>query len=237
MAALGLVVATRFPERKFTPTRAHHLRASASILRRGLSLARADRQLWTVFGATMLVNAGAEVGFLFPKRLLALGVPQQPDPIVWFTALGLAALALGALALRIVQGRIDDTGVAPRVYAAACVVGALALVVLGVAPDAMTGSAGVLLFAGIAEPVTRSVSVIWVNRRATSDVRATVHSFLAQAESVGEIAGGIGLALLARSAGLPALLICASAIVALAGVLVFRSRDDRSAPRVAHIAR
>jgi hypothetical protein len=43
----------------------------------------------------------------------------------------------------------------------------------------------VLFVAGIAVPLTRIFGTIWVNRQTTADVRATVHSFLAQAEIPG----------------------------------------------------
>ena len=102
-------------------------------------------------------------------------------------------------------------GVARRVYALTCFIGMLGLIVLAVAPDALIGGAGVLLVSGIAFNVTRTVSVIWVNRRTTSDVRATVHSFLDQAECIGEISGGFALTLLAFT-----------------GALVARSRADRA---------
>jgi hypothetical protein len=75
----------------------------------------------------------------------------------------------------------------------------------------------VLLVSGIAFNVTRTVSVIWVNRRTTSDVRATVHSFLDQAECIGEIIGGFALTLLASAA-----------LIAFTGALVARSRADRA---------
>jgi hypothetical protein len=71
------------------------------------------------------------------------------------------------------------------------------------------------------------VSVIWVNRRTTSDVRATVHSFLSQAETVGEIVGGLALAALARATSIPVALITAGALIAFAGAMVARSRADR----------
>ena len=146
------------------------------------------------------MNGAAEAfGRLFPKRLLALGLPRDPDPIVWLTAHGLVALAAAGLALRIVEARIDNVRVARRVYPAACFIGALGLIVLALAPDHVTGMAGVVLVSGISWTVTRCVSVIWVNRRATSDVRATVQSFLAQAESFGEIFLGIGLGILAHT--------------------------------------
>jgi len=77
--------------------------------------------------------------------------------------------------------------------------------------------------------VTRVVSVFWVNRRTTSDVRATVHSFLSQAESIGEILGGFALAVLAQAAGISVALITSGALIALAGAMVARSRTDRAA--------
>ncbi|HMC42311.1 MAG TPA: hypothetical protein VKI20_04810, partial [Acidimicrobiales bacterium] len=86
----------------------------------------------------------------------------------------------------------------------------------------------VLLVSGISFNVTRAVSVIWVNRRTTSDVRATVLSLLSQAETVGEIGGGFALALLARAAGIPQTLAASGALIACAGLLVARSRADRA---------
>jgi predicted MFS family arabinose efflux permease len=80
---------------------------------------------------------------------------------------------------------------------------------------------------GIASNVTRAVSVIWVNRRTATEVRATVHSFLSQAESVGEIIGGVALAALAQAAGISTTLVVSGALVGLAGLLVIRSRADR----------
>jgi hypothetical protein len=123
----------------------------------------------------------------------------------------------------LVEPRIDGAGVARRGYALACGLGAAGLIALACAPDALAGCAGILLFSGVAANVTRAVSVIWVNRRTTSDVRATVHSVLSQAESADEIAGGLGLALLARAAGTagaPATLLVSAALIAGAGVTV-----------------
>src|SRR5262249_55034832 len=71
--------------------------------------------------------------------------------------------------------------------------------VLAVAPVAPIGALGVLLLSGTAATVTGPLSVIWLNRRTSSDVRATMHSFLSQAESLGEIGGGFVLAALAQA--------------------------------------
>lgn len=230
MVLLGLLVVARMPERRFTPTRERRWRESVSIFRRGVALARRDREILVVFAATGLVNGGGEAfGRLYPKRLVELGLPTVPDPIVWFTALGLVALAFGAVSLRIVEARIDEVGSARHLYAAACFLGALGLLMLAHAPEDLSGMAGVLLFAGVGAPVTRAVGEIWVNRRVTSDVRATVHSFLSQVESFGEIVGGLAIGLLAQATDMSVALTCSCVLVAFAGVLVLRSRGDRLA--------
>ena len=103
-----------------------------------------------MFAATFLVNGAGEVfGRLYAKRLVALVWPSKPDPIVWYTALGLVTLLAAALVLRFVEARIDGAGVARRSYAAACALGAVGLLVLARAPNGATAAVGVLLVGGI----------------------------------------------------------------------------------------
>ncbi|MDQ3548429.1 MAG: MFS transporter [Chloroflexota bacterium] len=225
MVVLGLYVISRFTEHGFTPTRARRWQQSTTILRRGVALARRDREILLVLVATVLINGAAEAyGRLYPRQLVELGFPGQSDPIVWFTGLGIIAFAIGALALRIVEARIDGVGVARRVYAAACFIGAIGLIALACAPGYLVGSAGVLLVGGITLTVTRAVGVIWVNRRTTSDVRATMQSMLAQAEYGGEILCGVALGALAKSTSIPVAFACSAALIAGAGVMVVQSR-------------
>jgi MFS family permease len=226
MAVLGLFVATRFTERNFTPSREKRWGASLAIFQRGFRLSRRDHEILLVFVATLVLNGAAMVGWLFPKQLINLGFPS--GPILWYTALGMLTSVAGAVALGIVEARIDGVGAARRFYALACLIGVLGLMVLAVAPVALIGGVGVLLMNGIAATVTRPVSVIWVNRRTTSDVRATVHSFLSQAESIGEISGGFVLAALVQARGISITLLTAGALLALTGILVARSRADRA---------
>jgi MFS transporter, DHA3 family, tetracycline resistance protein len=226
MALLGLFVAARFTEDNFTPAREQRWSASLSIFRRGVALARRDHEILLVFAATMIINGAGLITWLFPRQLVDLGFPN--DPVLWYTALGIFSSAVGVIALHIVEARIDGIGAARRIYALTCFIGVLGLFVLASAPNALIGGAGVLLVGGIAFNVTRAVSVIWVNRRTTSDVRATVHSFLSQAETTGEISGGFALAVLAHAAGIPVALVTSGALIACAGAMVARSRTDRS---------
>ncbi len=227
MIVLGEYVVVRFTEHGFTPTRARRWQRSAAILRRGVTLARRDREILLILAATFLINgAAAGYGRLYAKRLVELGLPDQSNPILWFTALGIGMYAVGALALRIVEARIDGVGVARRVYAAACGIGVLGLIALVSAPGYLAGSAGVLLVSGIGMTVTSAVGEIWVNRRTTSDVRATVQSFLAQVEYGGEILCGLALGAVAQFTTITVTFACAAALIAGAGVLVVRSRTS-----------
>ncbi len=229
MLLLGGFVVVRFRELRFVPTRERRWSASWSIFVRGAVLVRRSRALLVMFAATFLVN-GAWIGFgrLQPRRLVDLGLPV--DPVAWFTVLSVLTLLAGATAFALVERRVDDAATALRTYGAACAVGAGGTVALAAAPEELTGSVAVLVVAGIAVPLTRTLATVWVNRQTSSDVRATVHSFLAQAEYVGEIACGLAIAVLARLAGLaPALLACAG-LFAITTALVGRlPRSARAA--------
>jgi hypothetical protein len=228
MLVLGVVVAVWFTERNFTPRRRDRWRESRAILGRGVVLARRDRQILVILAATLLLNLGGEpFDFLSRKQFVELGFPAGAEPIVWLTALGIASLGGAALALRIVEGWIDGIGAAPRIYAGATFAGAAGVLLLALAPNGAVGMVGALVVQAVAWPVTRSVGIVWVNRRTTSDVRATVHSFLSQAESFGEALGGAGFGLLALSLGIGSVLTLAAVVLAVAAVLVVASRAGR----------
>lgn len=231
--ALGAYVGVRFPERNFVPSASHRWRAGISTLRDGISVARTDRVVLLLFAATFSVNGGAEIfGRLSAKQLVELGFPTSPDPIVWYTALGIAALLVGAAAVRMIENRISGSGMARRSFAAACLLGAFGTGILALAPDPLTASIGILLVSGVSLTLARVIGSIWLNRQVPSEVRATVHSFLAQAEYLGEIACGFALAIVAASAGIPAALLGAVGLLALAGVAVLRSPHDRGRPAI-----
>jgi predicted MFS family arabinose efflux permease len=218
---LAAWVAWRFSEERFTPTREHRLAEARSIFVRGVALARGDRQIIRLLAVTLLVNSGAEAfDRLYPKRLVGLGFPSEPDPIVWFTVLGIATAIVGWVVLRGVERHVAGERAARRLYAAACAAGTLGLLTLAHAPNDTIGIAGVLFVSGIAWTVVRSVSVIWVNRRATSDVRATLQSFLTQTESTGEIIGGLTLGVVAQSGSITTALTCSAVLLLAAGTLV-----------------
>lgn len=222
MLLLGLYVVFRFREQRFVPTSTRRWSASWSILVRGSALVRHTRAILLMFAATFLVNGAAAAGRLHARRLVDIGLPS--DPVAWFTALGVLTLIVGAAALRAVEPHVDGVRAALRGYVIACVAGAVGVIGLAGAPEELSGSAAVLLVAGIALPLTRTIGTIWVNRQTSGDVRATVHSFLAQAEYVGEIVCGLAVA---RFAGLSPALVTCGALFAITILLIQRLGTSR----------
>ena len=232
MALLGLITVARWPETRFTPAdTGDRWRRSTSVLQRGLRLARTDKVVLVILAATLLVNGSGEAyGRLLDQHLVALGMPVHPAPIVWFAAISVAGVVLGALVLRVVERRVAGAGVLRRTYVLACAVGVMGLILFAHAPNAASAVAGSLLVSGIAQPVIRTAGVVWVNRRATSGVRATVHSLLSQSEQIGEIIFGVTLAALAGTVSTTAALSGAAVLLAVAGAIVAALRGDVGPP-------
>lgn len=222
MASLALYVACRFTEHNFVPTRTARWSASWSTFRRGVTLVRRSRAILLIFAATFLVNGASDAaGRLTQKQLLDLGLPSAPDPIVWFTALGVTGLVVGAVVLRLVTRRISGAHAATD-YALAALVGVLAMLLLAFAWDPVVGAIAVVLLNGIVTPLTRVISTIWVNARTTADIRATTHSFLAQLEYLGEIVCGVTISAIARLTTLPLALTACAVLFAATAVLMRR---------------
>ncbi|MET9275181.1 MFS transporter [Kribbella sp. NPDC003557] len=230
MMALALYVGLRFTEHNFVPTRTARWSASWGTFRRGVTLVRRSRAILLIFAATFLVNGASDAaGRLTQKQLLDLGMPTAPDPVIWFTALGVAGLVVGAVVLRLVARRLNGTH-AGIDYALAAVVGVFAMLLLAFAWDPLVGAVAVVLLNGIVTPLTRVISTIWVNARTTADVRATTHSFLAQLEYLGEIVCGLAVSAIAGLTTLP-LALTACAVLFAATAVLMRSPGDRRLAR------
>ena len=217
MAATAIFVAARFEERSLGSLSERSWSRSLSILHQGLALALRDKEILLVFAATVLSEGASIIGWLFPKELLDLG--SSNDPIFWWTGIGIVSFVTGAVALRFVEMRIEGVEAVRRGYATACFIGVVALAMLAWGPGIVIGSIGMLLTWGVAFNVTRAISVIWVNRCTTSEVRATVLSCLSQAKSIGGIVGGFAVTVLAR-ANIRLALAASAALFLLAGGLV-----------------
>jgi MFS family permease len=231
MVVTGLWVALRFTEHNFTPVTENRLRESLEIFRKGVSLSRRDSQILLVLGATLTLNSGAEaVDRLFNRRLVDLGFPESANPVVWFTLLGVIGLLAGAVALRYIETRVNGDGAARRFYMYGVALAIVGTFVLAWAPNVWVGVAGTFVVRGLGWAIIPAVAAIWVNRRTTSNVRATVQSFLGQAESIGEITGGIALGVVAQASSLSVALTGSAGLFLFTLAIVARSRAGRREP-------
>ena len=214
MWILGFAVSIGFPEKHFVRHRAR-VRSAMTTLVTGFSHVRALRILMLILLCTFLVNGADEAfGRLYTRHLMDLGFPEGAEPIAWLTALSIGALLSGAIALAILTRSLSRRTGYATLYASGAAVGVLGLVSFAMAPGVEMAMVGVLAVTGIAMTILRTISSIWANEHATSQVRATVQSFLSLAENAGEIAVGFSLALVAEFSGI------ASAVIAGGVVLV-----------------
>lgn len=219
MAVLGLYVLARFREVRFAPARSRRWAASWSVVLAAVQVACRSPLVRLVLAATVLINGAQEFARLYQLRLVDAGFPARP--LVWFAGLSVLILLVGAVVLRVVERRVVDLPTGRAVYVIGGAVAALGLCAFALAADPVTATVAVVAVSATAEPIARTLSAIWVNENASSQVRATMHSVLAQAEYTGEILCGAAItAVAAASEMTPALLLCA--VLFAASALVAR---------------
>jgi len=222
----ALVIAT-FSEVRFSPAKAAPFSSTLMTLRRGIAAIKRDRIILVVLLVTVAINGANEIfERLYPKRLVELGLPEKPDPILWLALLGLVTLVLGAIALSVLQTHINNTKTPIRIYIFGCVVGTLGLMLFALAPSFVFAMLGVLMVHGIAWTIVGLIGTILVNSRVNSEIRATMQSFLAQAENLGEITLGLSLGLVAQHSGIAISMLGASALVAVSALLLLKLVKD-----------
>lgn len=232
MLGLGFYVLTLFEETRFTPTRENRWLTSLSIFKDGFKLVSKSKIILTMFMVTVLVNGASELGRLYPQQLTKIGFPALSKPIVWLTVLNIITLLVGVAVLKIVEPRVHGLETARRDYALACIVGALGLLLIAVLPSFAPAFVGIVLMDGVSGKLTRTLASIQVNNVTTDNVRATVHSFLAQCEYFGEIILGLGIAILAKNSGSVAFT-GGAILMFLAALLMIKLRTTRKVDRIA----
>ena len=224
--AIGLWLIWAWQEHGFTRVNEKRLANSFRVLKSGWNLARADQTILTVLAVTVLFNFGAEaVDRLTDKRLIDLGVPLEDEPIVFIMSLAAVGWIFGAILLNWAEKRIEKPGEGRRLYIWLSLVAALGTAIVAMAPSLGPGVVGSFLVRGLAWSVLPVVAEVWVNRQAESESRATVQSFLGQAESMGEIVGGVALGAIARRFDVPLALYGSALLFAASAVFIWRSRS------------
>ncbi|MYI55914.1 MAG: MFS transporter [Acidimicrobiia bacterium] len=199
-------------------------REALTIWRQGAALALRRRTLLAVVSAAAITGfAGEAIERLEVLRLVELGLPDYTGGeavllfgVVWFV---MAALSIPVMIwLRRRLGRRDASRDA-RLLARLLIVAGAGALALAVSPIFAVALAGWTVL-DVAGETTYPLAEAMANREASSGVRATVISFLGQAEALGQVFGGVTLGLVAQFVSLPIALATAAGLLAVAAIPV-----------------
>ncbi|MGI9615209.1 MAG: MFS transporter [Acidimicrobiales bacterium] len=223
LIATGGVLAATMQETPFAATgtlaslagSAHSLRATLTA---GARAAWSRRSLRTLVLVLVLAGlAGEAVDRLDIRRLDDLGLSSEVDEIVIVGIIAAVEAALGAVVLWWSQPRLLGVRVTTGL-GAMLLVSAIGIAALGLIAVLPVAAAGLVMQGGI-RSAAQPLATTWTNAHAPSEVRATVHSFIEQANSLGEIGGGILLGTVAALSTVPTAMAVSVALITAAGLV------------------
>jgi len=226
--AFAVALALVMPEHNFAPVDRSGRSGSATMIdtwRRGLGLVLGRRVLRIVAIATFVVGMVDEiVDRLDLARMRELGFPDLDGAgsALWFGGVWIAMTVL-TLPVMVVVGRRIEASSDRR--SAVIVTSFLAAGAIGV--GFMAGSIFPLAVLGwvlrdVIREVVDPVGEAWVNRHASSDVRATVISFRNQSTAFGEIFGGLAIGTVAELVDLRTAFAIGAALLAVSALQTAR---------------
>lgn len=210
-------------------------REARAIWRHGAALTLRRRMLLGVVSSAVIAGfAGEAIERLDTLRLVTLGLPDYDGGeavvffgVVWFVMAALSIPVMVWLRRRLATPNTPrDARLLVRLLAVAGV-GALALAISPIFALALAGWA----ILDVAGETTYPLAEAMANREASSGVRATVISFLGQAEALGQVLGGVTLGLVAHFVSVPVALATAAGLLAVAAVPVALARRAPPARR------
>ncbi len=156
------------------------------------------------------------------QRLVDVGLPEDIDEVLVIGAIVAANSLVGAFMLSVAKKRARGSSVVP----------AMAVLLVGVAGGILLlahmqilalAGLGLILQGGFSITTVPLVTT-WANTFAASENRATVHSFVGQAEAFGEILGGIALGALAQLTTVPTAMTASAALFLVAAYVASTAR-------------
>jgi DHA3 family tetracycline resistance protein-like MFS transporter len=208
-------------ETAFTRVAGSQLRRFVGLIRTAAGATRRVSALKILVVATVLSGFGSEaVDRLFIARIDEIGFPTDIDEAL--VVGGIVVLeSIGAVVLISIVGR-HMRGVKLAQTLTLVQVGVAAGVVVFAQVDVVVAALIALVLVGSIRRLSQTAIVGWTNHFTENEHRATVHSFVGQAHSLGEITGGVGLGLIATAYGLGASLTAAAAVYLLSGLVSSR---------------
>ena len=205
----AVALAVVMPERHWSPAPREGrsvINAMGETLRRGLTTVRVFPALLTILAISFIAGAGSEAfDRLRELHILSnFALPTSPTlPIIaWFALINLVALAASVAGVQVARRRLDMEShlEAARVLLVMHLVLILAILAFAAAVSFEMAALSYLV-TRIVRRIAQPIAAAWINLGLTADVRATVHSMNAQADALGQIAGGPLLGWLALASG------------------------------------
>ena len=199
-------------------------REARAIWRHGAALTLRRRMLLGVVSSAVIAGFADEaIERLDTLRLVTLGLPGYDGGeavvffgVVWFV---MAALSIPVMVWLRRRLATPDTPRDARLLVRLLAVAGIGALALAISPIFALALAGWTIL-DVAGETTYPLAEAMANREASSGVRATVISFLGQAEALGRVLGGVTLGLVAQFVSVPVALAAAAGLLAVAAVPV-----------------
>jgi hypothetical protein len=234
LVVTGLVMAIVMPERGWQ--RPRHGAAggrggvveavAASSRSMATMLSSGARAVWRSGPLRLLVAVLALSGLaseaidrLDIRRLDDLGLADY-DEVLIVGVIAVSEALVGAAALWVAQRRFEP-GRSARAMAVLLAASAFGIAALGLVAVLPVAAVGLVVQGGLRQAAA-PFATAWANAFAPSKVRATVHSFVEQANSVGEIGGGVVLGLVAAATTVPTAMTVSLVLMMAAAAVAFR---------------
>lgn len=213
----GVFLVVGMPEAGFVRHDVSARTRFAALLGEGLTASR-QPGLRVLLVVTVIAGMASEaVDRLHVARLDQIGLQDQAIDAALLVGSAAVFQSLGVIVLLAVIGRHIAGRRLPVVMVGLNLVTAVSVAVLA-GVDLLSVALGAFIAQGVVRSVARTVSTGWTNHFTDRANRATVHSFIGQAQSLGEISGGIVLGVLAQQLGI-GVAIAGSAALYLASAL------------------
>ncbi len=232
MLAWGVWLAVVMPERGFTRRRAEGMarRSFAEGVDEMRDTFRVGSRLaWNAPALRILLVVMVAVGFgseavdrLDLRRLDQVGLSQDTNEIWVVGVIASLQAVLGGLALWFTRNHLARSRLVPGL-ALLLAASAGGIVVLGSVPTLSLAAVGLVLQGGFRNAAA-PVMIAWTNAHAESSHRATIHSFVGQAEATGEIGGGVVLGSVAALSTVSTSLAVSAALFGGASLYALRAR-------------
>ncbi|MDG2262429.1 MAG: MFS transporter [Actinomycetota bacterium] len=222
--AVSIVLAIVMPETGFSPAAQHERSRWCSMVSTavdGSRVLRGYRITRLVIVAALIGGFASEVvDRLMVLRLIDVGVPRF-EPVVAVGILMLVGRVVVWLVLGRLQSRVDTSSdaMSARFVAVSYAVVSAGVFALALGPVFAVAAAGHVIQATsrqIVEPIEAAI----VNRKATAEHRATILSFHGQADAVGQVTGGITMAVVAYLTTVSAAMSVGGVLFLAAGLVV-----------------